>query len=169
MSDVQALRFDDDGETPNNPRLPLLLYRGALTVLASVIRLCPSSARSPGTVGPTVGVTASIFPALHTTAHEAFGIARGRATVRVRRVPAARSPYGRGRRRRRAASRLSGHQRLDSTPDLLVVGPIRGTLGWISIARKRRPPHGPRQHRQVPMPPAIRCGPAGPLVALWST
>ena len=32
MSDVQALRFDDDGETPNNPRLPLLLYRGALTV-----------------------------------------------------------------------------------------------------------------------------------------
>ena len=32
MPDVQAFRFEDDGETPNNPRLPLVVYRGAVNL-----------------------------------------------------------------------------------------------------------------------------------------
>jgi uncharacterized protein YjlB len=32
MSDVQAFHFEDDGETPNNPRLPMVVYRRALSL-----------------------------------------------------------------------------------------------------------------------------------------
>ena len=38
----QLYRFEDDGKTPNNPRLPLILYRDALRV--------PAGARSGGSV-----------------------------------------------------------------------------------------------------------------------
>ena len=31
----QTFRFEDDGETPNNPKLPLVLYPGALDVKAT--------------------------------------------------------------------------------------------------------------------------------------
>jgi hypothetical protein len=30
MADVQAFKFEDDGETPNNPRLALVVYRAAI-------------------------------------------------------------------------------------------------------------------------------------------
>ena len=30
MTEVQAIRFEDDGETPNNPRLPVLVYRNVI-------------------------------------------------------------------------------------------------------------------------------------------
>ena len=34
-NDPLTFRFEDDGETPNNPRLPLVLYRGAVDVKAA--------------------------------------------------------------------------------------------------------------------------------------
>ncbi|WP_395712202.1 hypothetical protein [Reyranella sp.] len=47
MSDVQALHFDDDGETPNNPRLPLLLYRAAVKVAVDHAAVVANIARVP--------------------------------------------------------------------------------------------------------------------------
>ena len=34
MNEVQTFHFQDDGETPNNPRLPLVVYRSAVDVSA---------------------------------------------------------------------------------------------------------------------------------------
>lgn len=170
MSDVQALRFDDDGETPNNPRLPLLLYRGALTVAGERDPAVPferAFARNGWSDGWRNGIYS--FLHFHTTAHEALGIARGHATVRfggacgtvltVEAGDVVVLPAG------------TGHQRLDSTPDLLVVG------AYPRDARVDQHRPGSVDHltalaniAKVPMPACDPLhGPAGPLVALWST
>jgi len=75
--------FGDDGSIPNNPRLPLLVYRGAID-----LSLGPSAER---VVESTFGASGwgdmwrnGIFPYVHyhSMIHEALGIARGRAKVR---------------------------------------------------------------------------------------
>src|SRR5262249_19560673 len=78
-----ALMFGEDGSLPNNPRLPLLVYRGAID-----LSLGPSAER---VVESTFGANGwgdmwrnGIFPYVHyhSMIHEALGIARGRAKVR---------------------------------------------------------------------------------------
>lgn len=32
MAEVQTFRFEDDGETPNHPRLPMLVYHRAIAL-----------------------------------------------------------------------------------------------------------------------------------------
>ena len=73
--------FKDDGETPNNPRLPLILYRNAVNV----------SGRDPAAAFETTfrrngwgwGWRNGIFDYqhYHATVHEALGVARGHALV----------------------------------------------------------------------------------------
>jgi len=79
---IVARRLDDDGSIPNNPELPLLVYRQAVTL--------PSD--DPATVFEAL-FTANNWPAawrngihpfhhFHSTAHEALGVYRGTATAR---------------------------------------------------------------------------------------
>ena len=73
--------FQDDGETPNNPRLPLILYRDAVDV----------SGRDPAAAFEAIferngwgwGWRNGIFDFrhFHLRAHEVLGIARGSAQV----------------------------------------------------------------------------------------
>ena len=73
--------FKDDGETPNNPRLPLILYRNAVNV----------SGRDPAAAFEAIferngwgrGWRNGIFDFrhFHLRAHEVLGIARGSAQV----------------------------------------------------------------------------------------
>jgi uncharacterized protein YjlB len=118
--EVEAHRFADDGRISNNPHLPLLLYRRALPPDT------PDLARAFEEVFTRNGWPAAWrngiypFPHFHSTAHEALGIARGRArvrlggetgiTVEVAAGDAVLVPAG------------VGHQNLGSSPDLLVVG-----------------------------------------------
>lgn len=118
--EVEAHRFADDGRIPNNPHLPLLLYRRAIRPDA------PDVARAFEDLFTRNGWPAAWrngiypFPHFHSTAHEALGIAAGRATVRLggetgitvelRAGDAVLIPAG------------VGHQNLGSSPDLLVVG-----------------------------------------------
>src|SRR5262252_9341180 len=99
-----ALMFGDDGSIPNNPRLPLLVYRGAID-----LSLGPSAER---VVESTFGANGwgdmwrnGIFPYVHyhSMIHEALG-------------DVAVLPAG------------TGHQRLGATPELCVIGayPKRG-------------------------------------------
>src|SRR6185503_15350549 len=76
-----AILFNDDGETPNNPRLPLVLYRAAVDI----------SGRDPAAAfeklfgqhgwgwGWRNGIFA--FRHFHLRAHEVLGIACGSAQV----------------------------------------------------------------------------------------
>lgn len=126
--------FHDDGFVPNHPRWPLIVYR-------SVVRL-------PAAFDP-----ASIFEQLfashgwrrswrngvydfvhyHSRIHEVLGVARGRGTVRF--------GGGRGRKFELKAGDVAilpagtGHQRLASSDDFLVVGAYPST-GTYDLCRR---------------------------------
>ena len=76
-----TFRFADDGETPNNPVLPLVLYRGAVDVSGAD----PAAAfeKAFAAHGWVDGWRNGIFDFLHfhTRTHEVLGIARGHARV----------------------------------------------------------------------------------------
>jgi len=76
-------RFDDDGAIPNNPRLPFVIYAGALNPEdQDPAALCEDLFASHGWIGAwRDGIFA--FPHYHSTAHEVLGIARGKAEVRL--------------------------------------------------------------------------------------
>ena len=115
-----TFRFADDGETPNNPALPLVLYRGAVDVTGAD----PAAAfeKTFAAHGWGDGWRNGIFDFLHfhTRTHEVLGIARGRATVEfggaqgetveLQAGDVAILPVG------------TGHRRLSGSRDLLVVG-----------------------------------------------
>src|SRR5215469_660409 len=79
----RAIRFADDGETPNNPQLPLLLYRRAVNL---------PKEDDPAAVfenlflihGWRMAWRDGVYSFLHfhTRTHEVLGIARGNACVR---------------------------------------------------------------------------------------
>lgn len=118
---VETFHFEGDGEVPNNPELPLVVYRGAV----------PDSRRGAAAVwleqtfaanGWIDGWRNGIYPFrhFHTGAHEVLGIARGRATVEF------------GGARGQVLAVAAGdvvvlpagtcHRRLEGSADLLVVG-----------------------------------------------
>jgi uncharacterized protein YjlB len=117
----RSYRFKDDGETPNNPGLPLLIYRNA-------VRFSPEL--DPAAVFEELFASHgwknswrdSIYPYnhFHTRTHEVLGIARGTASVRfggskgriidLKAGDAIVIPAG------------TGHRRLAKSKDLLVVG-----------------------------------------------
>ncbi|MBV8412103.1 MAG: cupin, partial [Alphaproteobacteria bacterium] len=72
---VQTFLFADDGQTPNNPRLPMLVYPAAVEVAGQVDPAVPFEtlfARHGWTDGWRNGVFS--FLHFHTTAHEVLGI-----------------------------------------------------------------------------------------------
>jgi len=78
---IEAHLVPPSGEIPNNPRLPLLVYRGALPLEGDPARRCEELFAGNGWGG---GWRNGIYPYhhFHGTAHEALGIARGEAQVR---------------------------------------------------------------------------------------
>lgn len=166
-AEPRALRFEDDGRTPNNPHFPLLIYRRAVRLRdfdpAAVFE--DLFARN----GWKDSWRDGIYPFLHfhTATHEVLGIARGHARVQFGgssgKVIAVKAgdvvvlPAG------------TGHRRIAQSDDLLVVGayPAGGRYdeprpdevdhkkAVESITKVRRPAKDPV------------FGKAGPLLALW--
>ena len=161
----QTLFFKDDGLVPNNP-LPMLFYRGAIDA--------PDMAHAIETLFAENGWghgqwRNGIFPFVHyhSMIHEALGIARGRATVRfggdqgevveVQAGDLAVLPAG------------TGHQRLSSSDDLLVIGAYPGE-GTYNLCRGEKREHDDALNTipKVPVPasdPVL--GKDGGLVKLW--
>lgn len=128
MVDVCAHHFADDGRIPNNPKLPMLVYRDVLDLSGDdpAGGCLERFARN----GWDRGWRNGIFPYVHfhSTAHEALGICRGWARVRlggetgieteVRAGDALILPAG------------TGHQNLGASGDLLVVGAYPRGPDW---------------------------------------
>src|SRR5689334_13135754 len=79
---VQTFMFADDGQTPNNPRLPMIVYLRAVDLAGQSDPAVPFETlfgRHGWTDGWRNGIHS--FRHFHTTAHEVLGIARGRAQV----------------------------------------------------------------------------------------
>jgi uncharacterized protein YjlB len=163
-----TLKFADDGRIPNNPALPLVLYRGGINLAGSPdpedIIEKTFAANGWGHMWRN-----GIYPYVHyhSMIHEAMGIARGRAKVRfggetgevvdIMTGDVVILPAG------------TGHQRLFQTPDLVVIGayPPNGKYNLC---------HGTKAERtkalhsipKVPRPATDPVfGPNGPLISLW--
>jgi uncharacterized protein YjlB len=163
-----TLMFADDGSIPNNPRLALLVYRSAVD--------------TKGVIDPERLLTQTfsqnhwvdlwqngIYPYVHyhSTTHEVMGIARGRAKVR----------FGgeRGEEVDLMASDVvilpagTGHQRVWSSPDLLVVGAYPPNARY-DLCRGSKAEHAKAVLAipQVPLPETDPVfGRTGPLIELW--
>jgi uncharacterized protein YjlB len=165
----ELFRFRDDGETPNNPRLPLMVYRAAVRLdrgydPAAVLE--ETFARHGWRDSWRDGVYD--FLHFHTAIHEVLGIARGRVTVQF--------GGAKGRSLTLAAGDVvvlpagTGHCRIRASRDLLVVGayPADGSYdeprpeevdpdeARASIAEVKLPRHDPVY------------GTDGPLARLWA-
>ncbi len=165
----QLYRFEDDGKTPNNARLPLLLYCDALSTPRE-----RDPAASYETLFAAHGWTDSwrngihSFLHFHARTHEVLGIARGEAQVqfggdngRVLTVKAGDVvvlPAG------------TGHRRLSASDDLMVVGAYPSS-GSYDQWRPGEISHGDVLERiaKVPLPAQDPVyGQEGPLTRLWA-
>jgi uncharacterized protein YjlB len=169
-TEPESVLFADDGETPNNPRLPLLVYRRAVDLGAARDPAVPFE-RVFARHGWGDGWRNGIFGFLHfhPGGHEVLGIARGRARVEFGGV--------RGQVFEVAAGDVvvlpagCGHRKVDGSPDLLVVGAYpegsnqahqrSGAAGHAAavaaVARTPLPAEDPLYGRD------------GPLCRLWHT
>jgi uncharacterized protein YjlB len=79
---IETIHFADDGIVPNNPRLPLVLYRGALGVEGDLAARCEAMFEANGWPHPwRNGIYGHHH--YHSTAHEVLGIAAGSARVKL--------------------------------------------------------------------------------------
>jgi uncharacterized protein YjlB len=170
MPDVQAFRFEDDGETPNNPRLPLVVYRAAVKLAGEHDPAAPFE-RAFAKHGWGGGWRNGIYPFLHfhTATHEVLGIARGRATVEFGGAKGQALTVDAGDVVVLPAG--TGHRRIEASGDLLVVGAYPRNASF----DQKRP--GQVDHKkavaaidEVPMPEMDPVhGREGPLTTLWKS
>lgn len=160
--------FSDDGVIPNNPRLPLLVYRGCIDL--------------KGTADPEAVIERTFFKnkwgdiwrngiypyaQYHSMTHETMGLARGRAKVRF------------GGSGGRDIDLLSGdvvvlpagtgHQGLWASPDLIIVGayPPNGRYD-LCLGSKAEYAKATAAIPRVPLPATDPVfGLDGPLKQLW--
>lgn len=134
---IERLRLDDDGLVPNNPRLPLTVYRSAISAgRGDAEQRCIALFAGNGWGSAWVN---GIYPFhhYHATAHEVLGLVRGWAEVQfggpagpVLRVEAGdivMIPPG------------VGHCRVDASDDLSVVGAYPGP-GEVAVDLQRATP-----------------------------
>ena len=161
--------FADDGSVPNNPLLPLVLYRGAVDVAA---------ARDPESAIEQVFMANGWghgmwrngilpFTHFHSMTHEVLGIARGSARVRfggeqgeeieVKAGDVAVLPAG------------TGHQRLTDAAGLRVIGgyPAKGRYDFCQ-GNASEHALALQNIAKVPLPENDPLyGADGPLLTLW--
>jgi uncharacterized protein YjlB len=165
---AHAFRFEHDGVIPNNPRLPLVLYRSPLRLAHA-----PDAAAMFEELFQSNGWGDSwrdgIYDWLHyhSGTHEVLGIARGHARVQfggghgkiidLRPGDVAILPAG------------TGHQRVSGSRDLLVVGayPPDGKYDECPASRREHA-HALNSIPAVPLPAKDPVyGTNGPLLDLW--
>lgn len=156
----------DGGGAPNNPSLPLLVYRGALETGPGCAEACEALFAANGWRGAwRNGIYAQHH--YHSTAHEVLGVTAGSvrvrlggeggATVELRAGDVVVIPAG------------VAHKNEGASPDLLVVGayPVGQSPDMCSPATQERG-RTVRNIRAVPLPAGDPVsGKAGPLPQRW--
>ena len=156
-------RFEDDGAIPNS-RLPALLYRG---VEAAGDASSCERAFAANTWAPDWRDGIFSFHHFHSTTHEVLGIVSGRAEVMLGGPQGRSFEVGRGDVLVLPAG--TGHCKLGSSGDLLVIGAYPDGMDW-DLRRGDPAAHDEAvaNIRAVPLPRADPVeGPEGPLEELW--
>ncbi len=161
-----AHTFDDDGEIPNNPSLPVLIYSQAVELHGDpAVALEHLFAANDWPPDWRDGIYD--YHHYHSTAHEVLGIAKGEVKLRLG------GEKGRDFELRAGDVMVlpagTGHKCLSASDDLLVVGAYPPGQEWDVLrgdASDR--PRAPERIRRVPLPDADPVyGEDGPLLALW--
>jgi len=162
-------RFADDGETPNNPKWPLVIYRSPVNLRGD---FDPAAIFEDlfASHGWTDSWRDSIYDFLHfhTHRHEVLGIARGSVQV----------AFGgaKGKHLRLKAGDVvilpagTGHRCIEASDDLLVVGAYPQNSGAYDQPRPKEANHrqAVRSVAKVARPKADPVyGSRRPLMALW--
>jgi uncharacterized protein YjlB len=166
---VEVLLLADDGLVPNNPRLPLVLYRGALET--DGLKRAPERAfealfQSNGWLGAWVDGIYD-FHHYHSTAHEVLGIAKGAARVMFggAQGPAVELAAGDAV----AIPAGVGHCLVEGDEQLVVVGAYPAGQNW-DLCRAT-PTDRDKALENIPWVPLPEFdpifGPAGPILDLW--
>jgi uncharacterized protein YjlB len=162
--------FADDGSVPNNPRLPLLIYRGAIDLIGArnPIEDIEKVFRANGWGGTWRN---GIYPYLqyHSIIHECMGIARGRAKVQFGGQTGKEIELAPGDVVVVPAG--TGHQGVSSSADLMVIGGYANG-GRYDLCRGSRNEYAKALETipRVPLPdkdPVF--GKEGPLLRLWQS
>ena len=162
--------FKDDGSVPNNPGLPALVYKGGIDLRGerdperAIEKLFAANGWGHGQWRN------GIFPFVHyhSMIHEALGIARGRARVQLGGPKGEVFEFAAGDAVVLPAG--TGHQRLTSSDDLLVIGayPPEGTY---NLFRGDNPAEREKALTTIPKVPLPQNDPVlgrdGPLLKLW--
>jgi uncharacterized protein YjlB len=158
--------FADDGRVPNNPTLPLIVYRGALETGPRCTADCEKLFADNGWSGAwRNGIYAHHH--YHSTAHEVLGIAAGSVRVRL------------GGEHGKTVELHAGdvvvipagvaHKNEGASPDLVVVGAYPGGKSPDMCSPGAQPrDRALRNVREVPLPafdPVY--GKPGPLIERW--
>jgi len=157
--------FKDDGKVPNNPALPVLVYKGAVDASANAIET-----RFSDNGWGNGQWRNGIYPFVHYHAmiHEALGIARGTARVQLGGPGGETFDFAAGDVAVLPAG--TGHQRLSGSADLLVIGayPPEGTY---NLCRGDNPADRDKALMTIPNVPVPASDPVlgknGPLAKLW--
>ena len=161
-------RFKDDGTIPNNPELPLILYRRAIDLTGSPDpeKVIEKTFAAHGW-GDMWRNGIHPYAHYHSMIHEVMGVARGRATVRF--------GGAKGRDIDIIAGDVlilpagTGHQRVKQTEDLVVIGAYPPS-GKYNLCRGSKADHAKALIAIPKVPPPTSdpvFGPKGPLIALW--
>ena len=163
--------FKDDGETPNNPKWPLIFYRSAIAL--------------PEEYDPAAAIEDVFFKNgwadswrdgiydylhFHTRTHEALGIARGFVQVQFGGLNGRKIHLKTGDVVILPAG--TGHRRIKASPDLLVVSAYPKSSGKYNEPKPAQVDHETAvlSIRKVARP---KCDPiygkSGPLLQLWQT
>lgn len=168
MSKPQAIRFSDASGIPNNPRLPVLIYKNAVAFgddpAASIEQMFEQNGWPPDWRNGIYD-----YHHYHSTAHEVLGIARGRVKVRLGGESGEDFELAAGDVVVLPAG--TGHKRLSAkSGDLLVVGAYPRGQSW-DLIRDNEPEKkeaAVARIAQVPLAPSDPVhGRGGPLLEMW--
>jgi uncharacterized protein YjlB len=165
---VRALLLKDDGSIPNNPRLPLLVYQGALNLPsrepASAIECLLASNHWGGCWRNGI----YSYHHYHSTAHEALLVYRGSATVQLGGERGITETIKRGDVLIIPAG--VGHKNLGQAGSFEIVGAYPAGQDWdICYGKPGERPRADKNIARVPLPKSDPVyGPNGPLIKEWS-
>ena len=164
---TEAFRFEDDGLVPNS-RLPLLLYRGALTLdgAEDPAALFEAAFAANGWSGSWRNGIYD-YRHYHSTSHEVLGVARGGARVELGGAKGQILKLGAGDAVVIPAG--VGHRCVEAGEDFLVVGAYPAGRSWDLLRDTPREHAKALEHiPRVPLPEADPLfGRDGPLVHRW--